>query len=249
MKAKTALFVLLMVSFVCALSAQSAEELIAEGDALFEQMQDMETALNVLAKYQEAMKIAENKYDAYWKISRIQYYIGEHKKDKKEKRTIFSQGVYWATKAIELEPEKPDGYYWQGVNNGKFGEVKGVLKSLSLVGPIKDAMNKIIELDRTYEDGGADRVLGRVYFKLPGIAGGSKDKSREHLEKSKELGPNDPVTRLYLAETLLKFDEVDQAREELEFILNMEEDDRWVAAVGECKADARELLKDKKFRK
>jgi predicted Zn-dependent protease len=110
-------------------------------------------------------------------------------------------------------------------------------------------MFKIIEIDRGYEDGGADRVLGRVFFKVPGIAGGSKDKSLEHLEKSKELGPEDPVTRVYLAETYLAKKRVDDARAELEYVLNMPDDPRWVAGVTEAKQDAQELLKDKKFRK
>ncbi|GAF79240.1 unnamed protein product, partial [marine sediment metagenome] len=133
--------------------------------------------------------------------------------------------------------------------NGKYGETKGVLKSLSLVKPIKKGMNKVIELDRSYEDGGADRVLGRVFFKVPGFAGGSKKKSLEHLLKSKELGPEDALTRVYLAETLLKHKQIDEAREELEYVLNMEDDPRWVIGIRESKEMAKELLKDKKFRK
>lgn len=249
MKAKTLLGIILVLCLGIFLSAQTSEELIAQGDEMYQSMKDMATARKALALYREALNKAENKYDGLWRIARMHYYIGVHTEGKKERRNLFSQGVYWADRAIELEPERPDGYYWQGVNNGKYGEVRGVLKSLFLVGPIKDAMNKVIELDRSYEDGGADRVLGRVYFKLPGFAGGSKDKSLEHLEKSKELGPEDALTRIYLAETLIKFDEVEKARAELEYVLSMEDDDRWVSGVAECKELARELLKEKKFRK
>ena len=148
-----------------------------------------------------------------------------------------------------MEPEKPDGYYWLGVNYGVYGEARGVLKSLSLVGDIKEAMNKVIELDRGYEDGGPDRVLGRVYFKVPGIAGGSKKKSLEHLLKSKEFGPNDPLTRSYLADTYLALKEVDKAREELEYVLSMESDPSWVSGVNDCKKGAEKTLQKKKFKK
>ena len=113
----------------------------------------------------------------------------------------------------------------------------------------KRDLNKVIELDRSYEDGGPDRVMGRVYFKLPGFAGGSKDKSLEHLEKSKEYGPEDVVTRLYLAETLLDHKRVEDARAELEYILNVPDDPRWVPAIQENKVAAQEMLKKKKFRK
>ncbi|MCK4336843.1 MAG: tetratricopeptide repeat protein [Candidatus Aminicenantes bacterium] len=247
MKAKICIFVLILFGMTIPVFAQTPEELIAEGDQLLMEVQDLETANQILSKYQKALGLQENKYDSFWRIARIMYYIGSHTEKKKEKKKIFAQAVYHATKAVREEPEKPDGYYWLAVNNGKVGETRGILKSLSLVKPIKKALNKVIELDRSYEDGGADRVLGRVFFKVPGIAGGSKDKALEHLLKSKELGPDDVVTRLYLAEALLAKKEKEKARAELEYIINLEDDPRWINAVQEKKAEAKKLLK-KKFK-
>jgi tetratricopeptide (TPR) repeat protein len=249
MKLKHFIFLGMIFCFSVSLFAQDADELIAQGDELYQEMQDMETAQKALSLYRQAANILENKYEAFWRIARMMYYVGEHTESKKEKKNIFAQAVYFAERAVEANPEKPDAYYWRGVNNGKVGETRGVLKSLSLVKPIKQDMNKVIEIDRTYEDGGADRVLGRVYYKLPGFAGGSKDKSQEHLEKSKELGPNDATTRIYLAETYMDQNEIEKARAELEYVLNMPDDPSWMTAVEECKEMARELLQDKKFRK
>jgi tetratricopeptide (TPR) repeat protein len=212
-------------------------------------MKDMATAQDALAKYREAVVKAEDKFEVFWKLSRIFYYIGKNTESKKEKQVIFGQGIYYAKRAVALDPEKPDGHFWLGVNYGVYGEAKGVLKSLSLVKPIKEAMNKVIELDRGYEDGGPDRVLGRVYFKVPGFAGGSKKKSLEHLLKSKELAPNDPLTRCYLADTLLNHKEVGKAREELEFVLSMESDPRWISGVDDCKETAKKTLQKKAFQK
>ncbi len=248
MKAKILFTLLIFFSFTIPLFSQEPEELIAQGDKLYAEMKDMATAQEARAKYQEAATKAGS-YEAFWKLARVLYYIGDNTESKKEKKIIFSQGVYFAKRAVEMEPEKPDGHYWLGVNYGVFGETKGVLKSLSLVKPIKEAMNKVIELDRGYEDGGPDRVLGRVYFKVPGIAGGSKKKSLEHLLKSKELGPNDALTRCYLADTFLSLKEVDKAREELEYVLSMESDPRWIAGVDDCKEDAKKMLQKKAFGK
>ena len=228
---------------------QTADELIVKADQLCGEMKDMETAKEAEELYHRSLGLTENKYGVYWRLSRILYYIGEHTEKKKEKKGIFARAVYYAEKAVEQEPEKPDGHYWLGVNHGKVGETRGVLKSLSLVKPIKNAMNKVIELDRSYEDGGPDRVLGRVFFKLPGFAGGDKKKSLEHLLKSKEYGPEDAVTRIYLAETYLALKEKDKAREELNYVMNMESDTRWLYAIDENKEVARELLNSKKLRK
>ncbi len=249
MKVKIFYLLLVFLSFSIPLFSQETEELIAQGDKLYAEMKDMATAQEALSKYREALSKAEDKYEAYWRTSRIFYFIGDHTESKKEKKVIYSQGIYYAKKAVALEPEKPDGYYWLGVNYGVYGEAKGVLKSLSLVDDIKEAMNKVIDLDREYEDGGPDRVLGRVYFKLPGFAGGDKKKSLEHLLKSKEIAPNDPLTRYYLADTYLALKEVDKAREELEYVLNMEADPCWVSGVDDCKEDAKQMLQKKAFGK
>ena len=88
-----------------------------------------------------------------------------------------------------------------------------------------------------------------MFFKLPGFAGGDKKKSLEHLLKSKEYGPEDALTRIYLAETYLALKEKDKAKEELEYVMNMESDNRWYYAIDENKEVARELLNSKKFKK
>ena len=245
-------YILLGIFFLCfsmGLFSQDAGELLTKADEIYARMQNMSEADEALSLYRQALAVMPDKYEAYWKISRLLYFKGYYTEKKKEKKTIFSQGVYHAKKAVALNPELPDGYYWQGVNNGKYGETRGVLKSLALVKPIKKDMNKVLELNEAYEDGGAHRVLGRVFFKVPGIAGGSKTKSLEHLEKSKELGPDDMLTRIYLAETLLDQKKIERSREELNYILNQDDDPGWVAGVNECKRMAQDLLKHKKFRK
>ena len=249
MKVKKIFLCIVCLSFSLSVFSQDADELIGQADDLYLEMKDLPTAKEARDLYLRALEVSEDKYEANWKLSRILYYVGDNTEEKKEKKEIFKQAIEYAKKAVELEPEKPDGYYWLGVNYGVYGEARGVMKSLFLVDDVKGAMNKVIALDRSYEDGGPDRVLGRVFFKVPGIAGGSKKKSRMHLEKSLEFGPNDPLTRYYLAQTLYAQNEVEKSRAELDFILNMEDDERWVAGINDCKKDAEEMLKKKKFKK
>ena len=249
MKTRVSLVVFCLFGMALFASSQSADELVAQADEMLMSLADMDTAKDILAKYETAAETIENKYDVNWKMSRIIYHIGNHTADKKMQQEIFSQAIVLAEKAIALEPEKPDGHYWLAVNNGKFGESKGVMKSLGMVKPIKESLNKVIELDRTYEEGGADRVLGRVFFKVPGIAGGDKDESLRHLLKSIEYGPNDPVTLLYLGETYLALNEIDKAREALDKVVNMVDDGLWVNSIKQCQADAKVVLEHRKFNK
>jgi len=248
---KTKIFMLTLFLFLSSLPSFSQERksLIQQGDELFIERGDVAKAKEALAKYQEAFLSGENPYQAYWRMARAEYWIGDHTLNKTEKKRIFEQGIYHAKKAVALEPQEPDGHFWLGVNYGVYGQAKGVLKSLSLVKPIKEEMNKVIQIDPSYEYGGPDRVLGRVYYELPGFAGGSKKKSLEHLLKSREFGPQVGLTRIYLADTYLSLDEVEKARQELEFVINMEPDPILVPETMEEKELARKMLKRKEFQK
>ncbi|MGD8535712.1 MAG: hypothetical protein PVF66_07680, partial [Candidatus Aminicenantes bacterium] len=174
MKAKLFFLIILFFSFSFSLFSQNAEDLIVQADELYLEMKDMATAEKARDLYLQALEKAENKYEPLWKLTRILYYVGDNTETKKEKKLIFKSAIEYAKQAVELEPEKPDAYYWLGVAYGVYGEARGVLKSLFLVDDIKEAMRKVIEIDQSYEEGGPDRVLGRVFFKVPGFAGGSK---------------------------------------------------------------------------
>ncbi len=84
---------------------------------------------------------------------------------------------------------------------------------------------------------------------FPGFAGGSKKKSLEHLLKSKEMGPRVGLTRIYLADTYLSLDEIEKARQELEFVVAMEPDPKLIPETAEEKEMARKRLEKKEFRK
>ncbi len=231
------------------LARQDAGPLTAQGDALYDQRADLARAGEALAKYQEALAGGEDAYGAYWRLARVGYWIGDHTAKKDEKRRIFETAIYNAKKAVALAPAQPEGHYWLGVNYGVYGEAKGVLKSLSLVKPIKEEMAKVLAIDPAFEFGGADQLLGRLYYELPGLFGGSKQKSLEHLLKSKELGPRVGLTRIYLADTYLAMDQVEKARTELESVLTLEPEPKLIPETAQEKEMARKKLEDKPFKK
>ena len=205
-------------------------------------------AQEALAKYQEALAAGEDPYGAYWRMARAEYWIGDHTADKSAKKRIFEMGIYHSRKAVQLGPDRAEGHYWLGVSYGVYGEAKGVLKSLALVKPIKECMRRVLEIEPDHDKGGADRVLGRVYYELPGFAGGNKRKSLEHLLKSRDYGPNVGLTYIYLADTYVALDEVDKAREALEFVLTMEPDPDLIPETREERELARKKLEGKPFK-
>lgn len=201
------------------LHAEDLTEMMGKADALWAQRAD-------LAKCKESIKIYEGilvqdpkSVEALWKLARAHWWLGGHSPED-QKLAIFEKGVEYAKQGVALRDDCIECHYWLGVNYGVYGEAKGVLKSLSLVDPIKEEMNKVIKLDPKFMQGGAYRVLGRMAYKLPWFAGGSKKESVEYLKKGLEVGPNNFLTRVFLAETYLAMDEKELARKELEWVIN-----------------------------
>jgi tetratricopeptide (TPR) repeat protein len=225
--------------------AQEAASLTQQSDGLYAQRGDMTKAKEALAKLQEALVSKEDPYGVYWRLARVQYWIGDHTPDKSEKKRIFEMGIYHGKRAVTAGPDKPEGHFWLGVCYGVYGEAKGVLKSLALVKPIKEAMRRVLEIDPAYDRGGADRVLGRVYHELPGFAGGSEKKSLEHLLKAVEYGPRVGLNLLYLADTYISLGQIEKARQTLEFILTMEPEPDLLPETEEERVQARDRLSRK----
>ncbi len=203
-------------------AAQEAGAAVARADALWAQRADLGKIREAIQIYEEVLSRDPGHVEALWKLTRAHWWLGARSPED-QKLAIFDKGVEYGRKATLLKDDCVECHYWLGVCYGVYGEAKGVLKSLSLVDPIKEEMNKVIKLDPKYLNGGAYRVLGRMAFKLPWFAGGSKKESAEYLQKAKEYGPNSFMTRVFLAETLLAMDENDLAKKELEWCLNAPE--------------------------
>jgi tetratricopeptide (TPR) repeat protein len=250
---RTAVLALLMCT-TCATLAVAAQTpsvsaLVQQGDILYAERADLAKAKEAQARYEAALADKEDDYGASWRMARVLYWIGDHTAEKAAKRRLFQQGIDHAKRAIEVDPDKADGHFWLGVCYGVYGEARGVLKSLFLVKPIKEEMRRVLEIDPSYDRGGADRVLGRVYHEVPRIAGGSEKKSLEHLLKAVEYGPRVGLNLLYLADTYISLGRIDEARRTLETILTMEALPDLLPETAEEQAQARERLERKPFKK
>jgi tetratricopeptide (TPR) repeat protein len=120
---------------------------------------------------------------------------------------------------------------------------KGIFKSLSLVPVIKQEMQTCLEIDPAVEGWGPDRVLGRLYYKLPWFKGGDKKKSIAYLEKSLTGAPTNALTRLYLAESYRSKGMKSEAIAQLREVVSMIPDPRWAPEHPWIKAHAEKLLK------
>jgi tetratricopeptide (TPR) repeat protein len=180
-------------------------------------------------------------FDPAWKLARADYWLGGHAPEA-ERRGFLEQGIAAAQSASTLEPRRPEGYFWAAANMGALAESFGLRQGLKYRKAIKESLETVLRLDPAFQQGSADRALGRWYFKVPGLFGGSHSESEAHLRKSLTYNPNSTASHFFLAEVLLDGGRNSDGRAELQRVLDSPTDPGWVPEDLEFKEKARALL-------
>lgn len=134
-----------------------------------------------------------------------------------EKLEAYERGRQAAERAVALAPRSPLAHLWLAVNAGRWGQTKGVLRSLFLLPTVKEHMETAITLDPGLVP--AYVLAGSVYYEVPGLFGGDLEKSEAMFRKALALDPRWTGARVGLARTLVKRGRAPEARREAEAVL------------------------------
>jgi tetratricopeptide (TPR) repeat protein len=214
---------------------------VGDPDALYSQRTDLQKARDAVAIWMSRVKSNPKDFESTWKLARAMYWLGGHGPEDQRRKDLES-GTEFGRTASALEPNRPEGYFWMAANMGALAESYGLSAGLKYRGQIKDALETVLRIDPAYLDGSADRALGRWYERVPGLFGGSKKKSEEHLRKSLTYDPNSTASHFFLAETLLDMDRKPAACAELQRVLDAQINPIWAPEDHEWKQKAQALL-------
>src|SRR6266704_6839910 len=159
------------LSAVATLSAQSA-------DALYANRRDFDSARRAAAIWRADLTRDPGAFEAAWKLSRASYWLGGHG-TVSEGRLLFEGGVDAGRKATVLEPRRPEGYFWMAANMGALAESYGLRQGIKYRKPIREALETVLRIDPAFQQGSADRALGRWYFRVPALFGGSRKQAED----------------------------------------------------------------------
>jgi tetratricopeptide (TPR) repeat protein len=210
-------------------------------DALYAKRDDLASARQAAAIWAARLREHATDFAAAWKLARARYWLGGHAPDA-ERKDLFEGGIAAGRTAVALAPNRPEGHFWMAANMGSLAESFGLRQGLKYRGDIRDELLTVLRLDPAFQQGSADRALGRWYFKVPGLFGGSGRKSEEHLRKSLTYNPDSTSSHYFLAETLLDAGRKDEARAELQKVIDAPIDPEWGPEDREWKGKARQRL-------
>jgi tetratricopeptide (TPR) repeat protein len=156
-----------------------------------------------------------NSVEAAWEFGRACFDWADFAAKNSERAVIAGEGIAACRDAIARGPKSAPAHYYLGMNLGELAQTKG-LGGLKIVKEMEREFQTVKDLDEPFDYAGPDRNLGLLYRDAPTVFSvGSRTKALEHLRRAVELAPEYPENRLNLIETLLKWNERDDARVEL----------------------------------
>jgi tetratricopeptide (TPR) repeat protein len=221
-------------------NAPQAGSAAVDPDALYAEREDLDSARRARDLW-AAEAASTRSYEASWKLARVNYWLGTTLPEG-ERRAALEAGVKAGEAAIAIDPKRPEGHFWMAASMGALAESFGMLQGLKYRGRIKDALERVLQIDPAWQQGSADRALGRWYDKVPGLFGGSGRKAEAHLRRSLTYNPDSTASLVFLAEVLIDEDREAEAAALLRRAIAAPPDPSWAPEDRAFKRRAQALL-------
>ena len=222
----TTVFISIILS--TSIAAQSTTDVLINADQLYN-TRDVNThfqqCIDLLNKHLLTTTAPNLKYELLWRLARtgsqVPYYIDG---TDAELLTQIEASIAAGDQALILQPNSIVPLYWKSIAIGRHAEIKGILKSLKSVKPIRNNMNIIIKADPTFHR--AYFVLSRLHRKAPKfISIGNPKKSLDYITTALQYDPTESIYLLEKARVLKKLGKKDQAAAVVTTLLALPEND------------------------
>lgn len=226
-----------------AISEAAISDALQKADALFKDREDptkLQQAVDTLATVRDPDR---RNFEVEWKFSKYSYFLGKQMSDDDEAETILKAGRDAGRTASRVEPNKPDGYFWYGANLGEMSRRSPITVGIRSVDDIREAMNKVIELQPDYQNASAYDVLAQVEMATR-LTGGSAEKAVDYLEKGLAIEKGNAMLRLHLAQAYLAVKKDARAKEQIDYILRMDPPPGYIPEYRESVQQAKKLLRN-----
>ena len=167
----------------------------------------------------EAALARDRQPDMLVMLSYVYFLIGDVRaQSTDDKLAAYDKGREIGKRAVELAPKNPEAHVWHGINTGRWGQTKGIMRSLFLLPTVREEVDATLALDP--KNLRALALQGNVFFEVPRIAGGDREKAEAVFRKTLEIDPHFTNARIDLARVLIANGRYGDARAELQKVLD-----------------------------
>ena len=151
-------------------------------------------------------------------LAYVQYLWGDVRaKTDDEKLSAYDHGRQLGERAVELAPKNPEAHVWYAINTARYGQTRGVMRSLFLLPTVRREIDTILALDP--KNGRAYSLAGNVDMAVPRLAGGDIARAEDYFKKGIAVDPHFTVLRVDLARLYIGSGRYAEARQELTRVL------------------------------
>jgi tetratricopeptide (TPR) repeat protein len=193
----------------------------------------METAQALLERYHEDLTRIERARDlleasgaggasdvpTLLTLARAWFLHGEYlARSDQDKLASFSRGRDLARRAVQLAPGDRDAHLWYAITLGSAAQTQGIARSLLVLRTIRAEVDTVLRLDPNSVEGLT--LAASIDRELPVLLGGDRTKAEEMYLKARALAPRLTGPRLELARLYIDQGRYEEARRELQGILD-----------------------------
>jgi tetratricopeptide (TPR) repeat protein len=236
---------LILLSVAVPLNAAPPNPEMAAADAILESATlDSPQAEKALKMYERMLASASApRALVLARLARTSFILGDLA-PKELREDYYRKGQIYAAMLIHEYPHRTEGHYWLALNLCGQADVGGYMVGRRILPQIIKELERSLALSETYDQAGAHRVLGRIYFEAPAwpMSVGDMRKSLHHLQAAVRLAPDNSTNHLYLAQTLYGLHYRSLAQQQLELVLKCTQYAVKPQDLEENRQEARRLL-------
>ena len=231
-KTLTIFMVLAAFTLIPAFVSADTAQIMNEAEKLFNDRKgSLEDFNKTIEMYKQILTKEPNNFEAHWKLSRSYRNYGDKSKINKVdgwKDTCAKygkDGMNSAQKAIALKPDHPAGHFFYALNVGVYSDGVSIITALreGLKDKTQLSFEKVLELDKNFEDGSGILGLGRFWTVLPWPLN-DKEKALKYYRdyQSTPYFGKDPEGIIYLSELLIDMGGKDNKNEAKQHLTKFE---------------------------
>lgn len=192
--------------------------LVAELEVVATRYHENPARLDALREALEQAAGASPRVDTLIALARVCFIWGDIRAATAEQKLeAYDRGRQAARRAIERAPRSAAAHFWFATNTARWGQTKGVLRSLFLLPTVQEEIRTVLELDPGFT--AVYALAGNVSYEVPGIFGGDLDRAEQLFSRGLEQDPSFTGMRVGLGKTLIKKGRIAEARRELQAVL------------------------------
>jgi len=200
-------------------AAAAAQTPVEAARALVARYHEDQGTLDRAREMLEVALAKDRQVDTMVMLAYVQFLWGDVRaKTDDEKLAAYDHGRQLGERAVELAPKNPDAHVWYAINTARYGQTRGIMRSLFLLPTVQREIDTILALDP--RNVRAHSLAGNVYMTLPRIAGGDAARAEDHFKKGLAIDPRFTVLRVDLARLYIANGRYQEARQELTRVLD-----------------------------